>query len=195
MSQVEVTDVFAGAGIDPVAPGDLIQGVLESASCGLSLGSFDPGDDVLALWQGTMPDLLECQEYVDCDDERCAPWGANAAMVESCRLECIEETRDACPAPTPRMVLVPWREELELGEGRTLPVDRVGILADRGQCNLVLAPPPKPCNDVIFHEVSDGCSVGAVGSASDDRQLSCIGWLFALLLAFGFVRARRRVPV
>lgn len=194
MSKVEVTNVFAGAGLDPVAAGDVIEGMLESASCGLSLGSFVPGDDVLALWQGTMPDLLECQEYVDCDDERCASWGSNPAMLESCRLECVEETRDACPAAVPRMVLVPWREELELGQGRTLPSDRVGILADRYRCNDVLAPPPEPCNDVILHGVSDGCNVGAVGSASDDRQLSFIGWLFALVIAFGFVRARRRVP-
>lgn len=199
MSQIEVLEVFAGRGLDPVAPGDVIEGVLESASCGLSLGSFVPGDEVLALWQGTTPDPLECQEYVECDEERCAAWGSNHAMHESCRKECVDEALESCPAPTPRMVLVPWREKLELGEGRTLSADLVGILADRNQCNDVLAGPPPPCNDVILHGVRDGCSLGmssrALGSASDERQLSLIGWLFALVISFGFVRARRRVPV
>jgi hypothetical protein len=193
-SQVEVAEVFAGKGFEPVSPGDVIEGVLESASCGLSLGSFVPGDEVLALWQGTMPDPLECQEYVDCDEERCSAWGSSPAMFQSCRMECVEETRETCPGPVPRMVLVPWREKLELGEGRTLSSESVGILADRLRCNTVLASPPRPCNDVILHGVREGCSIGAVGSASDERQFSLIGWLFALAVSFGCMRARRGVP-
>jgi MYXO-CTERM domain-containing protein len=194
MSQVEVSEVLAGQGVDPIEPGDVIQGVLESPTCGLSLGSFFPGDDVLALWQGTMPDPMTCPEFVDCDEANCAGWGSNPDMARSCRTECLEQTRDACPANQPRLVLVPWRTELELGEGRTLSSDAVSVLADRYACNARFAPPTQPCNDVVLVPAKDGCSVGAVGSPSPERQHPLIGWLFGFGIVFGLTRARRRVP-
>jgi MYXO-CTERM domain-containing protein len=194
MSRVEVMEVLAGEGADPIEPGDVIQGVLESSSCGLSLGSFLPGDDVLALWQGTTPDPMACPEFAECVSANCQASLPGSDMARSCRSECAEQARDACPASDPRLVLVPWHSPLELGEGRTLSSDLANVLADRALCNHVLAPPPEPCNDVILVPVEDGCSVGAVGSLSPKRQHSLIGWLLGLGIVFGLTRARRRVP-
>jgi hypothetical protein len=190
-SQVEVHEVLAGAGLDPVAPGDLIQGVLvEPESCGVSLGSFAAGDEVLALWQGTMPDSLECPEFADCVASRCAAWAGEPSMELACRSECVDDVRDACPSRAPRLVLVPWAPKLDLGEGRTLATEAAAVFADRNQCNGWLAPPPPLCNDEVLVEVEDRtCSAGSLG-ASSSRTSSVAAWLIGLALLFGSIRAR-----
>ena len=196
VSQVDVHEVLAGSGMDPVAPGDLIAGELaEPSTCGLSLSSFGPGDEVLALWEGTFPDPLECPELIDCTEARCDAWAAVPEMEQACRSECMGEVREACPAKTPRLVLVPWGSELDLGDGRMLASESAAVLADRWQCNTMFAGPLSPCNDQILVAVDDGnCSVGRLGSSESDRGVS-LGVCF-LVIAFVYlsVRRTRRVP-
>jgi hypothetical protein len=164
LSQVEVMEVLAGAGADAVSPGDLIEGELaEPSTCGLSLSSFTPGDEVLALWQG----------------KRCA-----------------YDASDECADAMPRLVLLPWGSELDLGDGRMLASDSAAVLADRNQCNFMFAPPPPPCDDQILVEVDDDgrCSVGSPGSSPASHRdgslgIASIGLALALLLA-----RMRRVP-
>ena len=192
-SQVEVMEVLAGAGEDPVAPGDVIAGELaEPTSCGLSLSSFASGDEVLALWEGTLPDPLECPELGDCTSARCAAWAGDPEMERSCRAECSDEVRAMCPMKTPRMVLVPWGDQFDLGEGRMLASDSAAVLADRNRCNSMFAPQPPPCNDQVLVGVHDDgtCSVGRLGSSGSDRSVS----LLAAVLAFAFLRASGRRP-
>jgi hypothetical protein len=190
-SQVEVHEVLAGAGLDPVAPGDLIQGALdEPEACGVSLGAFLPGDEVLALWQGTMPDPVECPEFADCTTSRCAAWAGDPSMELACHSECVDDVRDACPSRVPRLVLVPWAANLELGEGRTLAADAAAIFADRNRCNDRLAGPAPSCNDQVLVEVDDRtCSVGSLGASSD--HTSPVAGLIGFALFCWAFRARR----
>jgi hypothetical protein len=193
-SQIEVHEVLAGAGLDRVSPGDVIEGVLdEPEPCGLSLGSFAPGDEVLALWQGKPPEPLECPEFADCAASRCAAWAAaDPSMALACRSECVDEVRDACPSPPPRLVLVPWASSLNLGEGRTLAADAVDILADRWRCNAQLAGPLPACNDVVAVGVDDrACSAVSLGAASSDRTSSVAAWLIGFALFCASIRLRR----
>lgn len=161
MSQVEVQEVLAGAGVDSVSPGDLIEGELaEPTTCGLSLSSFAPGDEVLALWQGR---------------------------------HCEYDAADDCADAMPRLVLLPWSSELDLGDGRMLASDSAAVLADRNECNYMFAPPPPPCKDQILIEVDDHnkCSVGMIGSSTSRRDMSLGIASLGFALAFLFVRMRR----
>jgi hypothetical protein len=164
-SEVEVHEVLAGDAVDPVVPGDVIRGAVEDPQmCGLSSLSFAPGDEVLALWQGMEPDPFECPE-------------ADAT----------------CPMVEPRLVLVPWGSQLDLGEGRTLGSDSAGILADRAQCRFRFpAPPPLPCNDQILVPVRENCSVGSFGSTPTGHSESLVAWLFGLATLCWSLRARMR---
>jgi hypothetical protein len=196
VSQVDVHEVLAGSGMDPVAPGDVIVGELaEPSTCGLSLSSFGPGDEVLALWEGTFPDPLECPELTDCTEARCDAWAAVPEMEQACRSECMGEVREACPAKTPRLVLVPWGAEIDLGDGRMLASESAAVLADRWQCNTMFAGPLPSCNDQILVAVDDSaCSVGRLGSSASDRGLSLVVCFFVIAFVYLSVRRTRRVP-
>ena len=83
------------------------------------------------------------------------------------------------------LTLIAWQDVLDLGEGRQLPANEVALLTDRDRCVWRYpAPPPQPCDDVVFSPIDDGCNAaGQHGAASAT-------WC-ALLLLWA---VRRRVP-
>ena len=182
---VEVLDVLATDETDPVRAGEVVEGTLEVDTCGVQTPEFESGSEVLAVWRGwPRSTLLDCPEYAECVSGVCAP----STEGESCTT-CLESARIECPrtGEPPRLVLVPWDAELQLGEGRVLSSDEAGLLGDRNQCLAVFPPPPPPpCDDVILVGVDDGCSVAAPGATARG------GILLWLLVAIGAVVARRR---
>jgi len=187
-AQVEVLDVLATDEEDPIRAGAVIEGELELDTCDVATPELAAGDEVLALWRGwPKRTLLDCAEYADCMQGACA----SSTEAESCSA-CLDAARIECPreADLPRLVLIRWGPELDLGDGRVLASDDAGLLGNLDQCLARFpAPPPEPCDDAIAVGVSDACTTSVPGGAARSGALASIG----LLLCAAWLR-RRRVP-
>ncbi|HKU40980.1 MAG TPA: hypothetical protein VJR89_22615 [Polyangiales bacterium] len=187
---IEVHDSLVDNATFAIKPGTAILGTLEAnVGCGLPDPSFVPGDEVLALWQGPVEDaLLRCDAYLSCNSEQCDAAGAGDALDENCHQSCLEASLEDCPDAFDRslLVLIPWADTLDLGQGRELASDRAAVLGDSASCHALFPrPEPPPCDDVILRPVSEGCGVAGSRGASDTT--GC-----ALLLLWAASRVSRR---
>lgn len=190
---VDVHDVLANQTQFDVKPGATIAGQLDAVTpCQIPETGFAPGDEVLALWEGpTQARLLACQAYATCSAEQCDTPGARGALDKGCHQSCLEASSGECPnmLDQTRLVLLPWADSLNLGEGRELAAERAPYLGSSTGCyELFPAPPLQPCNDQILVPENEGCGVAGSRGASDAT------WLAFLLLWAARRMSGRSVP-